>query len=376
MGSPVWTPVWETTYYWTAQDSLVMVKLTEDMIVGRTRVSDLGSIRKLNCWGADLTDIAVIRLLQQVEVLSLSVNNIQSLEDIRHCLNLKELFVRKNDINSLSEILWLRPLKRLSNLMLSENPCSEGNSRYRHTVLRTLPQLKKLDNQDVTPEEMAQAMRLGIDLEQGEEEEMVTQHQQGQRESEEREYSSNQEYIHQRQEPQHTNYHRPVQYEPPHTTYEPQSLNRNYSSPPLSCMEPEDRYRNTPSMDYRECAPSVDSRRYSRQDSEPEYIPQTTHSNYQSSYSIASSLQYAREAERRTSMESERRDSLQYHRENERRDSRDSWAASSRAMLHSRPKNRNSNMLSAILCLIKEIDGPSLEVVEMAARCRMEELED
>jgi len=33
-------------------------------------------------------------------------------------------------------------------------------------------------------------------------------------------------------------------------------------------------------------------------------------------------------------------------------------------------------MLSAILCLIKEIDGPSLEVVELAARCRMEELED
>merc|ERR1712112_165887 len=208
MGSPVWTPVWETTYYWTAQDSLVMVKLTEDMIVGRTRVSDLGSIRKLNCWGADLTDIAVIRLLQQVEVLSLSVNNIQSLEDIRHCLNLKELFVRKNDINSLSEILWLRPLKRLSNLMLSENPCSEGNSRYRHTVLRTLPQLKKLDNQDVTTEEMAQAMRLGIDLDQGEEEEMVVQ--QGRRESEEREYSSNQEYIHHRQEAGHT-HHRPVQ---------------------------------------------------------------------------------------------------------------------------------------------------------------------
>merc|ERR1712192_224017 len=41
-----------------------------------------------------------------------------------------------------------------------------------------------------------------------------------------------------------------------------------------------------------------------------------------------------------------------------------------------RPKNRNSNMLSAILCLIKEIDGPSLEVVELAARCRMEELDD
>ena len=41
-----------------------------------------------------------------------------------------------------------------------------------------------------------------------------------------------------------------------------------------------------------------------------------------------------------------------------------------------RARNRNSNILSSILCLIKEIDGPSLEVVEMAVRCRMEELED
>jgi len=41
-----------------------------------------------------------------------------------------------------------------------------------------------------------------------------------------------------------------------------------------------------------------------------------------------------------------------------------------------RPKNRNSNILSAVLCLIKELDGPSLEVAEMAVRCRMEELED
>jgi hypothetical protein len=33
-------------------------------------------------------------------------------------------------------------------------------------------------------------------------------------------------------------------------------------------------------------------------------------------------------------------------------------------------------MLSAILCLLNELDIPSLEVVEMAVRCRMEEMED
>ena len=41
-----------------------MVKLNEDMIVARTRVSDMNQVKKLNCWGAELSDIAVIRKLR------------------------------------------------------------------------------------------------------------------------------------------------------------------------------------------------------------------------------------------------------------------------------------------------------------------------
>ena len=37
------------------------------------------------------------------------------------------------------QVLWLRPLRKLSSLMLSENPCSEGNSVYRHTGCSDLP---------------------------------------------------------------------------------------------------------------------------------------------------------------------------------------------------------------------------------------------
>lgn len=37
---------------------------------------------------------------------------------------------------------------------------------------------------------------------------------------------------------------------------------------------------------------------------------------------------------------------------------------------------QSSNLLSAVLCLVKELDYPSLEVVEMAVKCRMDELED
>ena len=48
-----------------------MVKLTESMILARTRVSDVEHVKKLNCWGAELSDISVLRKLRNVEVLSL-----------------------------------------------------------------------------------------------------------------------------------------------------------------------------------------------------------------------------------------------------------------------------------------------------------------
>ncbi len=57
--------------------------------MARTRVSDMAHVKKLNCWGADLTDISVLRQLRNVEVLSLSVNNITTLADIKDCVNLQ-----------------------------------------------------------------------------------------------------------------------------------------------------------------------------------------------------------------------------------------------------------------------------------------------
>ena len=48
-----------------------MVKLTEDMIVARTRVSDMANVRKLSCWGSNLDDISVLRRLNNVEMIAL-----------------------------------------------------------------------------------------------------------------------------------------------------------------------------------------------------------------------------------------------------------------------------------------------------------------
>ena len=58
--------------------------------------------------------------------LNFSVNCITTLADIQYCTNLQELYIRKNQIQDLNEICWLRSLTKLKNLWLEENPCAQG----------------------------------------------------------------------------------------------------------------------------------------------------------------------------------------------------------------------------------------------------------
>ncbi|XP_050696001.1 uncharacterized protein C2orf16-like isoform X3 [Eriocheir sinensis] len=140
-----------------------MVKLTEDMVVARSRGSDIHNVKKLNCWGSELSDVSVVRKLPNVEVLSLSVNRISTLADFQYCANLQELYIRKNNIADINEILYLRSLPKLKSLWLADNPCAEFE-QYRLTVLRALPHLQKLDNVAVDSEEVQKAMVCGISL--------------------------------------------------------------------------------------------------------------------------------------------------------------------------------------------------------------------
>ncbi|KAG1941751.1 cilia- and flagella-associated protein 410-like [Pimephales promelas] len=142
------------------------MKLTRKLVLARAKASDLESVKKLNCWGCNLTDISIFEQIPNVEVLTLSANHISSLEPISSCQHLSELYLRRNDIRSLCELRHLRGLGYLKVLWLAENPCcyTSDPSTYRLTVIRTLPGLHKLDNQLVTEEELAQALKEGEEL--------------------------------------------------------------------------------------------------------------------------------------------------------------------------------------------------------------------
>jgi len=117
------------------------------MVCGRTRQDNLKNVKTLNYWGANLQNVDLIKDMPNVEVLSLSVNRIDSLEAFSNCKRLRELYLRQNNIQHLDEIKYLEGLP-LEVLWLTGNPCAE-NPDYRRFIISRLPNLKKLDNDEV-----------------------------------------------------------------------------------------------------------------------------------------------------------------------------------------------------------------------------------
>lgn len=140
-----------------------MVVLTEDMVLKAARAPNLTDVVNFNCWGMELSDLTILERMPEVEVLSLSINNVATLTYFSGCAKLRELYLRRNFVADLSEITHLLSLPELRCLWLSNNPIADEDN-YRMSVLRTLPGLTKLDDKVVTNEEREAALTSGADL--------------------------------------------------------------------------------------------------------------------------------------------------------------------------------------------------------------------
>ena len=69
--------------------------LTAELIMFKTKTNQLDKIKNLNLCANDLHDISIVSQMPALEVLSLSVNSITSLQDIAECPNLQELYIHK-----------------------------------------------------------------------------------------------------------------------------------------------------------------------------------------------------------------------------------------------------------------------------------------
>lgn len=350
-----------------------MARLTEEMVIARSKQSDLAAIKKLNCWGSELSDVSIIRRMRGVEVLAFSVNRISTLADFENCINLQELYLRKNNLTDIDELVYLQNLPKLKYLWLEENPLVDNaGPSYRQIVLRALPNLKKLDNVDVTPEEVTEAMRAPV-----------------------------------AQPQRHEVYENPSP--PPPQQQQPPVSQQQYrqQSPVIEEYYQSDYQRQNPPAHYRhsqmdltewdESSPAGhhqnNNNNGGQHSSNSHHQQQQQHhgqTNYQQNRrSIAGSTvnerelyQYRNGNGKGPESRDEWEDVDRRRNENRRSDSRfnDSASVISNALLnhfagvHRRPVSRNSNLLSATLCLVKELDYPSLEVVEHAVRCRIDEL--
>ena len=138
-------------------------KLTESLAKGRSKCDRIDLIKNLNVWGSDLNDISIVRGMPNIEILSLSFNKIRTLADIAYCKKLKELYIRENLIADVREILHLKSCSKLHTLWFKENYCSKLTD-YRLYVIKNLPGLRKLDNEEITDEERKLAESLDYEF--------------------------------------------------------------------------------------------------------------------------------------------------------------------------------------------------------------------
>lgn len=132
-------------------------KLTHELVLQRCKCDKVSQIKNLNMWGNELEDVSILKEISNMEICSLSLNQIRSLKDFQNCRKLAELYLRKNQISSIQDIKYLQSLPNLKVLWLWDNPiCQHPN--YRPFIIKTLPNLTKLDNANITAEERQAAM--------------------------------------------------------------------------------------------------------------------------------------------------------------------------------------------------------------------------
>ncbi|XP_022221794.1 cilia- and flagella-associated protein 410 isoform X3 [Drosophila obscura] len=376
-----------------------MTRLTEEMVIARAKQSDLGLITKLNCWGSDLTDVSIIKRMRGVEVLALSVNKISTLAPFEDCSKLQELYLRKNHIQDINEIAYLQNLPALKNLWLEENPCCEqSGANYRAIVLRALPNLKKLDNVEVTQEEVDDALRRGgSSVPEDEVYEDAYEARQQQLTSTQHSYPTHSPppQLQQQQQPQHQQPQQqrqstsPIMREEP--VHPPSPMYNTLTKEQRTSYQQYDEY-------YQSDRPAYPAHyRHSQTDlteweeHQQHQVPQVHHNPYGSqmlnhpqrrSVGPESAERFAgyRNGSARENggdWEPEERPRSSRRPEGRYSDSTNNVSASVAnhySGYHRRPINRSSNLLSATLCLVKELDYASLEVLEHAVRCRIDEM--
>lgn len=317
--------------------------LNESLVLAKTRSQDLKSVLKLNCWGSGIKDVSLVRQLVNVEVIGLSSNEISSLEDFAYCPKLRELILRKNQIKNISEVAHLQNLPKLTSLWLGENPCAENTHNYRKVVLKALPNLTILDNIPVTKEELQEIEELGNEI--YEEVAYESSHSSG---SGHNSCPQQQQQQQPKAQPQQISATTPTNQT--NTSIIEQQLQEQSISEQHN-NQAETTFQNLHEQNINESS---------------FFLPTTQTPQPARCLSLQGSVTALNGSGQTWSGSVNNNNNNNIHNNN-------NYNLTSSSILPKGGKSRNGNILSAVLCLIKELDYVSCEVVQTALHCRMEE---
>ena len=133
------------------------LKLTEEMIIRKAKGNfSLPYIKNLKFFNSFLKDISIVSQCKSIESATFSTNNISSLSCFKNLQNLRELSLASNNISDINELTYLGTCPNLTKLWLKNNPISKLWD-YRIQVIRFIPSLIYLDDQEITKDEKIMA---------------------------------------------------------------------------------------------------------------------------------------------------------------------------------------------------------------------------
>ncbi|TPP67173.1 hypothetical protein FGIG_09863 [Fasciola gigantica] len=147
-----------------SQVSIADGKLTEVIILLRSRGEQLDTISKVNLWGLGISDASILSKMTNLRIVSMSTNLLCSLAPFSACVHLQELYLRSNQIADIHQVGHLKFLTKLRKLWLENNPCCapETTEQYRYSIIRNLASLTHLDLKAVTQDERNKSAVNGI----------------------------------------------------------------------------------------------------------------------------------------------------------------------------------------------------------------------
>jgi len=131
------------------------------------RIAPLPGLKSLRILSLARNNLKRLEKLEDVaatlEELWLSYNSIDKLEGLQGLRKLRLIYLSNNNLRAFDELLKLRDLPALEELLLIGNPMYEGLSKEqrRLEVIKRLPKLKKLDALVISEVEREQAQGIG-----------------------------------------------------------------------------------------------------------------------------------------------------------------------------------------------------------------------